>query len=204
MKKLFLAIGVIALVIIMIAAVLALLSLFNLVPFFSELVVKEQTIYPEDQITILVASVDSLEDQKFIVHETWLVYVVTSRMDTAIIHAAHPTQLSSNRLRKAISEQRFVQLVGSEENLEIDYYFLIDEVGFDSINDLLENQQSTINLDNSMDFCEILTTNELQMFDLYLQYARDHVKHTLPETLIQQFAVSLDRNDSLYCESIKP
>jgi hypothetical protein len=204
MKKLFLAIGVIALIIVLIAGVLALLSLFNLVPFFSDIVVNDATSFPEDQVTILVASVDTLSKPKFVVQEMWLVYVVTSRMDTAIIQEAHQTKLESPRIRKAIDERKLVQLVESEENLHVDYVFFIDEIGSKLINDLLENQQSSINRDNSIEFCEILTSNELQMFDLYLQYAQDHVYHTLPESLIQQFAVSLNIKDSLYCESIEP
>lgn len=204
MKKLFLTFGVIALVIILIAAILALLSVFNLIPFFSTLIVKEQVSFPEDQVTVLVATVDSLETARFLVHETWLVYVVTSRMDTAIIQEAHETQVTSDRFSKPINESKLVKLVGTEEEIKVDYVFIIDEIGRDLINDLLENQQSSINFANPIGFCEILSANELQMFDLYLKYAGDHVRHTIPESLIQQFAANGNLNDSLYCESIEP
>lgn len=204
MKKLFLTIAIIALVILLIAAVLALLSLFNLVPFFSNLVVQQNQLYVEDQATILIAYVDSLEERQFNVEETWLVYLVTSRMDTGIIHQAEQAQVSAKLLRRSMNEESLKRLVEKEELIDIDYIFLIDEVGQALINNLLENQQSSINLDDPSTFCEILLSKEVQLFNLYLSYADGHVRTTIPSTLIEQLAVNENPRDSFYCESIKP
>jgi len=204
MKKLFLTIGIIALIIIMVAAVLALLSVFDLIAFFPQLAAHNRESYPEDQATILVAYVDSLDDRQFQVDEVWLVYIVTSRMDTAIIQQANEVDISPKRLRKVYTQTSLTRKFASEEDVDIDFVFLIDGMGKSLINNLLEDQQSSINLNESEAFCEILTSNEVQMFDLYLQYAEGHVLTTIPKSLIARFAANENLTDSLYCETNEP
>ena len=204
MKKLFLTIGISALVIVMVAAVFALLSLFELVHFFPTIAGQELEAFPPDQATILVAYVDSLEERKFQVEEVWLLYVVTSRLDTIMIQEAQQASISPKLLNKTISPIKLIRQVSSDESVEIDYYFLVDGMGRELVNDLLETQQSSIKMNENGSFCEILESDEMQLFGLYIQYAGGHVNSTIPQALIDQFTVNENQNDSLYCESIDP
>lgn len=204
MKKLFLTISITALMIILIAAVLALLTVYELVPFFSKLLLNEPPAYPEDQATILVAYVDSVEDRQIQVEDAWLVYIVTSRMDTAIIQQAQQAEVSPKLLRKSVTKSNLIRQVEKDENIKIDYIFMIDGEGRKLINELLENQQSSINLNDFPSFCEILNSNEVHLFDLYIKYAEQHIFMTIPASLIEQFVVNENLTDSLYCESIEP
>lgn len=204
MKKLFLTIGIVALVIVIVSAILAVLSVFELVQFFPKFAFNEQENYASEQAIIMVAYVDTLEAREFQIEEVWLVYLVTSRLDTAIIQEAQQAPVSPNLLKKPFTRTRLVRHMESDENVEIDYVFLIDGIGRQLVNNLLENQQSSINLDENGSFCEILSSSELQMFDLYMKYAEGHVYTTIPDSLITQSAIIENKTDSFYCESIEP
>ena len=203
MKKLFLGIAIASLVIILIATVLALLSVFNLSPFFPQLSNTTQEILPQDQATVLIAYVDDIGGKRFHVESAWVLYLVASRMDTAMIEDAIQAQSSSKILTRSVTQTSFVRYVEREEDIHIDYVFLVDRDGRELVNDLLENQQSSINLSDSGEFCEILNENQSQLFDLYLTYAGNHVSTTIPQSLIKQLAVNENPKDSIYCESIQ-
>ncbi len=204
MKKLFLTIGIIALVIIMIAAILALLSLFELVPFFSTLQAPAEDDYLDDQAVILVAYVDSLEKRRFNVENAWVIYTVTSRVDTLLLQPAGNTEIGDKLLERSFTQVGLQRYFEKAENIDVDYVLLIDHIGIQLVNDLLETQQSSIKLSNSTSICEILESNELSLFDLYVQYGEGHVRTTIPGVLIEQLTENNIPSDSIYCESLLP
>jgi hypothetical protein len=204
MKKLFLTIGIIALAIIMIAAILALLSLFELVPFFSQLRATSDEEYPGDQAVILVAYVDSLEKQRFHVENAWVIFTVTSRMDTTLIQPAGIGGVTEKLFDKSFTQAGLLRYFERTEKLDVNYVLLIDQIGLQLVNDLLETQQSSINLSNSKSICEILESNELSLLDLYVKYGEGHVRNTIPNFLIEQLTVNNSVSDSIYCESLLP
>jgi hypothetical protein len=184
MKKLFLLISIIALVIIFAAAILALLSVFNLIPFYTEFDLIPDIRREKDQIVILVAMTDTLESQKFTVEKAWLIYYVLSRHDTMMVDVIDEQEIIAMALDQPIGQRPLIRVIEKEESIQIDYYVLLDEKAAQSISNLYDHQQNSVKNVSGDQVCEILLQVDgdslIKAFDL----SSNHIKTNLSNGLL--------------------
>jgi hypothetical protein len=196
MKKLFLLISIIALVIIFAAAILAFLSVFNLILFYTELDIFPENWQEKDQIVILVAMTDDLESQKFTVEKAWLIYYVLSRHDTMMVDPVDESQITAMKLDQPIRQRPFIRAVEQEASIKVDYYVLLDERAAQSISNLYNPQQNSVNSVSTDQVCEILLQIDgnslIKAFDL----SSNHIKTNLSNGLLMEI---VDNKTGILC-----
>lgn len=193
MKKLFLWISIVALVIIFAAAILALLSVFNLMPFFT---VIPDTRQEKDQIVILVARTDTLETQKFTVEEVWLFYYVLSRHDTMMVDQIDEQQRVAMELNQPIGQRSLIRSIEKDFQIEVDYFVLLDVQAAQSISNLYIHQQNSVNNVSGDQVCEIILQIDgdslIKAFDL----SSNHIKTNLSNGLLMEI---VDNKEGILC-----
>jgi hypothetical protein len=196
MKKLFLLISIIALVIIFAAAILALLSVFNLIPFYTEFDLLPDTHKEKDQIVILVALTDTLESQRFTVEKAWIIYYVLSRHDTMMVDEIDEKEISAMALDQPIGQGLLIRTIEHETSIQVDYYVLLDEKAAQSIMNLIDHQQDSVNNHSGDQVCEILLEVDgdslIKAFDL----SSNHIKTNLSNALLMDI---VDNKSGILC-----
>lgn len=200
MKKLLTIIGIFALVIVFVAAILALLSLFNLIPFLS--INPNQNLQNQD--IVLIARVDTLDSRRFSVEEYWLVYFVKSRKDTAITERLSSGGKQIEDSLKLYSESQLIREIRRDQKVDITDVLLIDAIGWELVNSLLEKEQNRVNLDELADFCEILVAGNNQLVNFSALYTSGHIRTTISETQLQDFMIDSNNDESFICKAIEP
>ena len=196
MKKLFLWISIVALVIIFAAAALALLSVFNLLPFFTEYTLLPDKRLEKDQIIILVATSDTLQNQKSTVQKAWLMYYVLSRHDTMMVDALGEQELVSMEINQPIGQQQLVRAIEKAEQIQIDYYFLLDEKATQSIRNLYAPTQNSIDTVFENHVCETLLGIDGNSLITAIDLAGNHIKTNMSNSLLTEI---VDNKDRLLC-----
>ena len=200
MKKLLTIIGIFALVIVFVAAILALLSLFNLIPFLS--INPNQNLQNQD--IVLIARVDTLDSRRFSVEEYWLVYFVKSRKDTAITERLSSGGKQIEDSQKLYSESQLIREIRRDQKVDITDVLLIDSTGWELVNGLLEKEQNPVKLDELADFCEILVADNNQFFNFSALYTSGHIRTTISETKLQDYMIDSSNDESFICKAIEP
>jgi uncharacterized UPF0160 family protein len=193
MKRLFLWISIVALVIIFTAAILALLSVFNLMPFFT---VIPDTRQEKDQIVILVAMTDTLENQKFTVEKVWIIYYVLSRHDTMMVDQIDEQQIVAMELDQPIGQRSLIQSIEKDFQIEIDNFVLLDQQAAQSISNLYVPQENSDNHGAGPQVCEILVGIDGESLIKAFDLASNHIKTNLSYGLLMEI---VDNKEGILC-----
>jgi len=199
MKKLFLWISIVALVIIFTAAGLALLSVFNLLPFFTEYALLPDKRLEKDQIIILVATTDTLQHTKFTVQKAWVIYYVLSRHDTMMVDQLDMQQLISMETEQPIDQGQLIRTVEKAERIQIDYYFLLDEQAAQSIRNLYDPQQNSDTPVGDSQVCEMLLGIDGDSLKSAFDLAGNHIRTNLSNSLLTEI---VDNKNGMLCNYI--
>ncbi|HET59080.1 MAG TPA: hypothetical protein ENN32_01765 [Chloroflexi bacterium] len=196
MKKLFLLISLLALVIIFAAAILALLSVFNLMPLYIDLGLIPDDRQEQDQIVILVTMTDSVESKKMAVEKAWLIYYVLSRHDTMMVDQIDEQEIISMALDQPVRQRPLIRAIEKQKDIQIDYYVLLDEQAAQSISNLYDPQQNSFTNFSGEQVCGMLQLMNgdslIKAFDL----SSNHIKTDLSNGLLMEI---VDNKSGILC-----
>jgi hypothetical protein len=192
MKKLFLLISLIALVIIFAAAILALLSVFNLMPLYIDLGLIPDDRQEQDQIVILVAMTDSVESKKMAVEKAWLIYYVLSRHDTMMVDQIDIFMA----LDQPVRQRPLIRAIEKQKAIQVDYYVLLDGQAAQSISNLYDPQQNSLNNVSGARVCEILQFVDGDLLIKAFDLSSNHIKTDLSNGLLMEI---VDNKSGILC-----